>query len=116
MVFPSQAVNDAATNALLAAEYWPARMSRKVKGVELTGQQYFDMTRIAGQDAKIRADALVANPSWKVIPPAVQKEMLKKIIDGSRQRAETIIQMQNPDLIKAQRDLKMKQLHQQTVH
>jgi hypothetical protein len=116
MVFPAQATNDAATNALIAAEYWPARMSRKSKHVDLSDQQYDDLTRIAGQDAKLRVDALVANPSWKVVPPAVQKEMLKKIIDGSRTRAETIIQMQNPDLIKAQTQLKLQQLGRQTVH
>jgi hypothetical protein len=115
-IFWGHANNDPATNALIKAELWPARMGRSVKKVPLTDQQYDDMTRIAGTDAKLRVNALVANPGWQRVPPDVQKEMLRKAINGSRSRAETIMMMQNPDIIRQATQAKMQQLHQQTVH
>jgi hypothetical protein len=96
----SPAVNDPATLALQKAEYYPARPERKIRGVELTDQQYDDFTRIAGRDAKMRINAMISNPGFDLIPKQIRQEQLKNAMEGGRDMAQTVILMQYPDIMK----------------
>jgi hypothetical protein len=96
----SPAVNDPATIALQKAEYYPARPERKIRGVELTDQQYDDFTRIAGRDAKMRINAMISNPGFDLIPKQIRQEQLKNAMEGGRDMARTVILMQYPDIMK----------------
>jgi len=96
----SPAVNDPATIALQKAEYYPARPERKIRGVELTDQQYDDFTRIAGRDAKMRINAMISNPGFDLIPKQIRQEQLKNAMEGGRDMARTVILMQYPEIMK----------------
>jgi hypothetical protein len=99
--FPlAKLTGDRATQALLDAEFFPAKLTRKIRGVELTDQQYDDFARVAGRMAKMRVDAIVSNPGFENAPAELRSAMLKKAIDTSRESARSIIMMQNPDIIK----------------
>lgn len=109
----SPAVNDPATIALQKAEYYPARLPRKIRGVELTDQQYDDFTRIAGRDAKMRVNAMISNPGFNLIPQQHRQEMLRDVFAGkssSKEMAETVIMMHSAgtpnDIMKQANDAK----------
>jgi hypothetical protein len=107
MMAPSAAINDPATIALQKAEYYPSRIERKIRGVELSDQQYDDLTRIAGRDAHMHIQAMVSNPGFNLLPQEIRKQQLKDAIDGSHERARSILLM-NPELLRAAIDLKRK--------
>jgi len=107
MMAPSAAVNDPATQALQKAEYYPSMVERKIRGVELSDQQYDDLTRIGGRDAHMHIMAMVSNPGFNLLPQEIRKQQLKNAIDGSRERARSILLM-NPELLRAAIELKRK--------
>jgi hypothetical protein len=96
----SKLTNDPATKALIDAELFPAKLGRKIRGVELTDQQYDDFTRIAGRMAKMRVDAMVANQGFHAAPLEIRQKMLEKVITASREAARSMIMMQNPEIIR----------------
>jgi hypothetical protein len=112
----SPAVNDPATIALQKAEYYPARPERKIRGIELTDQQYDDFTRIAGRDAKMRINAMISNPGFDLIPKQIRQEQLKNAMEGGRDMARTVILMQYPDIMKQALDAKHAILQNSVVH
>lgn len=103
----SKLTNDPATKALLDAELFPARIGRKIRGVELTDQQYDELARVAGRMAKMRVNAIVSNPGFENAPVEIRSTILKKAIDGSREAARSMIMMKNPDIIKTAVENKM---------
>lgn len=96
---PSLANHDPATQALLDAGYYPGRLGRKIRGIELSGQQYDDFTRIGGRMARMRINALVNTPGFSSMPKQFQAEKIKDIITSARESARSMILMQNPDII-----------------
>jgi hypothetical protein len=112
----SPAINDPATIALQKAEYYPARPERKIRGIELTDQQYDDFTRIAGRDAKMRINAMISNPGFDLIPQQIRQEQLKSAMEGGREMARTVILMQYPEIMKQALDAKHAILQKATVH
>jgi hypothetical protein len=99
--------NDPVNKALLAANYFPGKLDRKIRGVELTDQQYDDYTRIAGRTAKMRLDTIVQMPGFAQMPETVRKDLMTKAITTSREMARSLIMMQNPDILKRANDAKM---------
>ena len=103
----SKLTNDPATKALIDAEVFPAKLDRKIRGVELTEQQYDDYSRVAGRMAKMRVDAVVANQGFHAAPLEIRQQMLTRLITGSREAARSMIMMQNPDIIRQALENKM---------
>jgi len=99
---------------LQKAEYYPSRIERKLRGVELDDQQYDDLTRIAGRDAHMHITAMVSNPGFDLLPKDIRQKQLKDAMEASRDRARTILLM-NPNLLRAAIDLK-RQAHGAAVH
>lgn len=103
----SKLTKDPATQALIDAELFPAKLQHKIRGVELTGQQYDDYSRIAGRMAKMRVNAIVSNAGFAQAPVEVRSELLKKAINSSREAARSMIMMQNPGIFKEALDNKL---------
>src|SRR6185312_1805560 len=96
---PSTANHDPATQALLDAGYYPARIGRKVRGVELSDQQYDDMARISGRMARMRVNALANTPGFALMPKQIRAEKIKDIIENVREASRAMVMMQNPQII-----------------
>lgn len=103
----SRLKNDPVNKALLAAHYYPSRVERKIRGIELTDQQYDDYARIAGRTAKVRLNAIVSMPGFSQMPEATRKELMTNAITSSREMARSLIMMQSPDIIKRANDAKL---------
>jgi hypothetical protein len=103
--------NDPVNKALIAANYFPGKLDRKIRGVELTDDQYDDYARIAGRTAKVRLNAIVGMPGFNQMPESTRKELMTNAITNSREMARSLIMMQNPEIIKKANDAKRANLH-----
>jgi hypothetical protein len=95
-IYESHMNNDPVNQALLRLSVFPGPVSRKVRGVELTDQQYDDLTRSAGRMAKMRLDQIVASPGFAQMPEFAQREIMDKTVSQMREAARTMLMM-NPD-------------------
>ena len=96
---PSPANHDPATQALMDAEYYPTKIERKVRGVDLSDQQYDDLARISGRMARMRVNAMVNSPGFAIMPKELRAEQIRQVITNSREAARSMIMMQNPQII-----------------
>lgn len=98
-VYQSRLTGDPVNQILLKAHFYPSRPERKIRGVELTDQQYDDYTRVAGRLTKMRLNALVQVPGFDQVPVSRQVDVISKIVNSSRESARGYTMMQNPDII-----------------
>jgi hypothetical protein len=110
-IVESRLKNDPVNKALLAAGYYPGKVDRKIRGVELTDQQYDDFARIAGRTAKVRLNAIVSMPGFDQMPESTRKELMTNTITQSREMARSLIMMQNPEIMKKANDAKRAKLN-----
>lgn len=100
--FPAKAVaNDPIAAAMERTMSSPAPIDRKIRGVDLTDQQYDDFSRIAGRMTKIRLDAIVRQPGFDQLPIEIQRRTIANTVTQSRDSARQLIMMQNPGIITA---------------
>ena len=99
-IYESQISNDPVNQRLLALGVYPSQPERKIRGIQLTDQQYDDFSKIAGQLAKMRLDSIVSNPAFKNLPEVAQIDAIKGTIKSARETASSIIMMRNPDIMK----------------
>ena len=105
-IYTSRVNNDPTVLALARLGVWPAMPERKIRGVELTDQQYQAYAGVAGKMAKQRLDALVSTPGFSSLPDGVQAQTMRETIDNARETARALTLMQNPDLIQQAIDQK----------
>lgn len=98
-IYQSRLTGDPVNQMLLKAHMYPSRPERKIRGVELTDQQYDDYTRAAGRLTKMRLDALAQTPGFDQVPVQARVEVIRKIVDSSRESARGYTMMQNPEII-----------------
>jgi hypothetical protein len=108
--------SDPVNQALLAANYFPGKLDRKIRGVELSDDQYDDYSRIAGRMAKVRLNAIVGIPGFVTMPETARKELMTNAITTSREAARSLIMMQNPEIIKKATDAKIAKQRGEPVH
>jgi hypothetical protein len=73
-----------------------ARPERKIRGIDLTDQQYDDFTRMAGRMAKLRLDTIVRSPDWQMLPTGIRHDVIAKNIEGARESARGMVMMKYP--------------------
>lgn len=83
-----------------ALHFGVGRLDKKIRGVQLSEQQYDDFSRIAGRQTKLMLNAYVSISETKNLPPEIQIETMHKIIGNAREYARSIVMMNNPDIIK----------------
>jgi hypothetical protein len=94
MLSPSVFKNDSTMAAMEAAEFYPAKMRREVRGVPLSDQQYDDLTRVGGGLAKMRMDTLVRTPGFVALPLGLQNKQMAQTLESSRKVAEDWLMLQ----------------------
>ena len=100
-IYESAVNADPVNQALLRLKVFPSQPERKIRGVELTEQQYDDLSRIAGRLAKGRLNEIVASPGFGAIPDAPAQELVRHTMSVAREAARSLIMMQNPSIMKA---------------
>lgn len=105
-IYESRLNNDPVNQRLLALKIYPSRPERKIRGVELTAQQYDDFARISGRMSKVRMDALIGAAGFSALPEFVQGRVIRETLSDARESARTLIMMQNPEIIQKAVDAK----------
>ena len=94
MMSPSVFYDDRTMAAMEAAEFYPAKIRRDVRGVPLTDQQYDDLARTAGRLAKMRMDTLVSTPGFLSLPAGLQRTQMQQVLSSSRKTGEDWLMLQ----------------------
>lgn len=95
---PSYA-DDPVVKAMNDLKIGVGRLEKKIRGVELSEQQYDDYARVSGRMAKLRLNALVSNPGFATMPATMRVELIHNAISTSRESARSMVMMQNPEII-----------------
>jgi hypothetical protein len=98
--------NDPVNKALLDAGFYPSTLERKIRGADLTDQQYDDYARIAGRMAKMRLNAFVNIPGLWTVPKQVRADKMRAIVNEARESARSTIMMQSPEIIRKANEAK----------
>ena len=105
-VYESRLNHDPVNQTLLKLKVFPSKLSRKIRGVELSGEQYDDFSRVAGRTMKMRLDNIVGTPGFSSLPEFAQREVVTRTISTARETARSLMMMQNPEIIKSAMDAK----------
>lgn len=106
-VYQSSLTSDPVNRALMDSGYYPGYPAKKIRGVELTDQQYDDYARISGRMAKMMLDQIVALPGFGDFPALQRLGLMRNAVEHSRESARAVVMMQNPDLIQKAIDAKL---------
>lgn len=109
-IYQSRINNDPVNQRLMAIGYFPSKPDRKIRGVELTEQQYDDYVKVSGRLAKQRLNILVAQTGFSFLPDAMQIRAASTIVNNSREQARRLVMMQNPDIVRQAMENKLRQL------
>jgi ribosomal protein S18 acetylase RimI-like enzyme len=97
-LYAAKAEADPVAVAMTSAGYFPGKVERKIRNVDLTDQQYDDYARIAGRMAKQRLDVLVNSADFERMPKFVRHDAIKAQIDSSREVARNVVMMKYPQI------------------
>jgi hypothetical protein len=93
-VLQSHINSDPVNRALVDLKFAPAPVEHKIRGVELTPQQFDDYARIGGRLAKMQLDAIVG-PGFNGLPPEVRRKVISETVSHAREVAATQVMMQS---------------------
>ncbi len=91
--------NDPAIRRLDALGYGPGKLSRDIRGVPLTQQQYYEYSTLAGRKFKLHLDNMVKQPSFAQLPQATQIDHIYKALTKARHDAQTVMLTNYHDLV-----------------
>lgn len=98
-IYETRVNNDPVTKTLLSLGLYPSQPGRSIRGVKLSDEQYDEYSRVAGRLTKQRLDNIVAQPGFFQIPPGKQVDVMRKMIETSRESAKRSTMMAFPDIM-----------------
>lgn len=111
-IYTQKMATDPVNLAMSQAGYWPGLPDKKIRGVELTDQQYFDYATFAGRMTKKRLDAIVNSGQWNSWPPNVKRDVITEVVRQSRETARGMMMARSPDIAVQATRLKLQSLQQ----
>ena len=97
-IYAQRISQDPVNQAMLDLGVHPAAVERKIRGVDLTDQQYDDYSRIAGRMTKMRLDTIVRSPDWQMWSPFMKHDAISAVITSCREAAAGVMMMKNPTI------------------
>lgn len=92
--------NDPVIQRMESLHMGVGKLGKKIRGVELTEQQYDDYARLAGRMTKMRLNNYVSIPQTASLPSEIQIKTIHSIIESSREGARNIVMMNNIGIVK----------------
>lgn len=105
-----QLSTDPVNVAMLQLGVSPAQVTRKIRGVELTDEQFDDYARMAGRMTKQRLDVLVRAPDWSRWPNYVRTLIIEETVKQSREVARGMILGKYPQIARDAVEAKLEKL------
>ncbi len=91
--------NDPGVKALVELDLYPGRLSKKLKGVELTDHEYERYQILRGKALKKQLHDLVQMPGFNDMPPGVRRDLIEPILDNTREAAQETLLLMFPELV-----------------
>lgn len=107
--------SDPVVKAMEALQIAPGKLTRKIRGIALTDDQYDEYSMLAGRMAKLQLNAAVTLPGFDQFPASTRIEMMHKAISSSREIARSNIMAQDPTIIQRATQAKIDPLKDQTA-
>ena len=107
-IYESQVTNDPIVQKMLDAGYFPSKLQRKIRGVQLSEQQYDEYQQIAGVVSHERCNEIISAPYFEQMPKELQFKAIQSIIESSRSLARSSIMMKYPGIIQQVMDNKLR--------
>ncbi|HEV2674165.1 MAG TPA: hypothetical protein VGV37_06445 [Aliidongia sp.] len=98
-VYSQRVSSDPVNQALTKLNIFPSRPERKIRGVQLTEQQYDDFSRISGRMSKAQLDQFIRQPGFQSIPETAQAETIHSMLNRSREAAADWVMIHNPQIM-----------------
>jgi hypothetical protein len=95
-IYTSKMSKDPVTLYLASSGYWPAPVQRKIRGVELTGDEFVEYATLAGRMTKQRLDMIVTSPQFAQWPPNSRLDIVREVISQSRETARGYMTVRHP--------------------
>ncbi len=95
---PSYAT-DPVVQAMEALKIAPGKLTRKIRGIPLTDEQYDQYSMLAGRMSKMQLNTVVSLPGFDQFPAATRIELIHNAISSSREVARANIMAQDPTII-----------------
>lgn len=91
--------SDPVVQRLDALQIFPSKLGRKIRGVELTDQQYAEYARTAGVLVKERLNQIVTQSGFDNLSKATQIALINQTIKLYREQARSKLMMNYPDIM-----------------
>ncbi len=92
---------DPVTQVILDNQIRISAVPRVIQGVSLSGEQYSEFSRLAGQPLKEHLDTLVATPGFQRLsdgPDGMKAEVIRDAVNTFRNRAKALMMREYPEL------------------
>ncbi len=93
-IYVQKVSEDPVNHALLAAQFFPGKVEKKIRNVELTPQEYDDFARIAGTLTKRNLDKVVTSQAFQNLPLGGKQKLIQVVVEQNREIASGIIMYQ----------------------
>jgi hypothetical protein len=90
---------DPVVNELVRLDTYPADLERKIRGVELTPEQYDEYQIMGGALLRTALEDIIMQPFWGSLPDGIKMDMIRKRTSRTREQASKYMLMTNPDLL-----------------
>ncbi len=90
-IYTTRVSQDPVNIELLKLNISPSPVQRKIRGVDLTDEEFDDYARLAGRMAKSRLDVFVASPKWQTFPNHIRETLIKGQITAAREAARNAV-------------------------
>jgi len=102
--------DDPVNKAMLALGVTPGAVEKKIRGFELSPEQYEFYARTAGRMTKMRLDTIVKSPDFERWPREAKVSVIQEVINGCRETARGATMAKWPNIPRDAADLKLKKL------
>ncbi len=97
-IYAQRANADPLAQALLDLKVYPAPVERKIRNVDLTGEQYDSYQRLAGGMLRDRLQAAIRRPEWSIMPDHVRHDFVEAQVKATRNTAAELVMMKFPSI------------------
>jgi hypothetical protein len=89
-----------------------APVPRKIRGIELTDQQWAEFATLAGRMTKDRLDRIIVSPDFERWAPHSRKTVVEEVVRQSREIARNAIMARYPEIPRAAAQIKIEGFRQ----
>lgn len=100
-VYLSTRVNDLVSAELMQlgreTGYFPSRVSKKLRGIELSPEMHNELIKLARKPAYAMLNVMVRSPSWRALSPELREAIVRKVISRTNLAARRALILNHPE-------------------